>query len=146
VGPRNTLYPQKLALSSPTSGGRPVGIVRLRTKATEFSLTLEHENEIWGEKVHETDVIHRLSFFLNLTTVGWLNNIRILSTGIFGSHLIDIICSIVFIKLWVMSILKSSEHGRLHLEIQSFWILSIVRYSEQNTAFWKLDLLIRTYN
>jgi hypothetical protein len=29
--------PQKLALTSPTSGGRSVGIVRLRTKATEFS-------------------------------------------------------------------------------------------------------------
>jgi hypothetical protein len=34
--PRNTLYPQKLALTSPTSDGRSVGIVRLRTKATEF--------------------------------------------------------------------------------------------------------------
>jgi hypothetical protein len=31
------LYPQKMALTSPTSGGRSVGIVRLRTKATEFS-------------------------------------------------------------------------------------------------------------
>jgi hypothetical protein len=30
--PRDTLYPQKLALTSPTSGGRAVGIVRLRTK------------------------------------------------------------------------------------------------------------------
>jgi hypothetical protein len=30
--PRDTLYPQKLALTSPTSGGRSVGIVRLRTK------------------------------------------------------------------------------------------------------------------
>jgi hypothetical protein len=30
-----TLYPQKLALTSPTSGGRSVGIVRLRTKAKE---------------------------------------------------------------------------------------------------------------
>jgi len=30
------LYPQKLALSSPTGGGRSVGIVRVRTKATEF--------------------------------------------------------------------------------------------------------------
>jgi hypothetical protein len=30
--PRNTLYPRKLALTSPTSGGRSVGIVRLRTK------------------------------------------------------------------------------------------------------------------
>jgi hypothetical protein len=30
--PRNTIYPQKLALTSPTSGGRSVGIVRSRTK------------------------------------------------------------------------------------------------------------------
>jgi len=29
------LYPQKLALTSPTGGGRSVGIVRPRTKATE---------------------------------------------------------------------------------------------------------------
>jgi hypothetical protein len=34
--PRDTLYPQKLALTSLISGGRLVGIVRLRTKATEF--------------------------------------------------------------------------------------------------------------
>jgi len=33
-----SLYPQKLALTSPTGGGRSVGIVRVRTKATEFSL------------------------------------------------------------------------------------------------------------
>ena len=32
------LYPQKLALTSPTGGGRSVGIVRSRTKAAEFSL------------------------------------------------------------------------------------------------------------
>jgi hypothetical protein len=38
--PCNTLYLQKLALTSPTSGGRLVGIVRLRTKATEFSLVM----------------------------------------------------------------------------------------------------------
>ena len=31
------LYPQKLALTSPTGGGRSVGIVRSQTKATEFS-------------------------------------------------------------------------------------------------------------
>jgi len=30
-------YPQKLALTSPTGGGRSVGIVRSRTKATEFT-------------------------------------------------------------------------------------------------------------
>jgi hypothetical protein len=33
------LYPQKLALTSPTSGGRSVGIVRLRTQATELYLS-----------------------------------------------------------------------------------------------------------
>jgi hypothetical protein len=31
-----TLHPQKLALTSPTSGGRSVGIVRWRIQATEF--------------------------------------------------------------------------------------------------------------
>jgi hypothetical protein len=34
--PRGTLYPQKLALTSPTSGGRSVGIVRSRTEVTEI--------------------------------------------------------------------------------------------------------------
>jgi hypothetical protein len=34
--PRDTLYPQKLTLTSPTSGGGSVGIVRSRTKATEL--------------------------------------------------------------------------------------------------------------
>ena len=33
------LYPQKLALTSQTGGGRSVGIVRSRTKATEFFLS-----------------------------------------------------------------------------------------------------------
>jgi hypothetical protein len=30
------LYPQKLAITSPTSGGRSVGIVRSRTQTMEF--------------------------------------------------------------------------------------------------------------
>jgi hypothetical protein len=34
--PHNTLCPQKLAITSPTSGGRSVGIVCMRAKATEF--------------------------------------------------------------------------------------------------------------
>ena len=34
------LYPQKLALTSSTGGGHSVGIVRSRTKATEFSFSL----------------------------------------------------------------------------------------------------------
>ena len=35
------LYPQKLTLTSPTGGGRSVGIVRVWTKATEFSLVYD---------------------------------------------------------------------------------------------------------
>jgi hypothetical protein len=35
--PCNTLYPQKLALTSPTSGSRSVDIIRLRAKASEIS-------------------------------------------------------------------------------------------------------------
>jgi hypothetical protein len=34
--PRGTLYPQKLALTSPTSGGSSVGTVHSRTQATEI--------------------------------------------------------------------------------------------------------------
>ena len=33
------LYSQKLTLTSPAGGGRSVGIVRSRTKATEFSFS-----------------------------------------------------------------------------------------------------------
>jgi hypothetical protein len=36
VPPSDTLYPQKLVLTSPASGGRSVGIVLSQTKATEF--------------------------------------------------------------------------------------------------------------
>jgi hypothetical protein len=37
--PRSTLYPHKLAITSPTSGGRSVGIVRSRTQTMEFSFS-----------------------------------------------------------------------------------------------------------
>jgi len=40
------LYPQKLALTSPTGGGRSVGIVRVRTKATEFSFNAQHVSNV----------------------------------------------------------------------------------------------------
>jgi hypothetical protein len=35
-----TLYPHKLAITSPTRGGRSVGIVRSRTQTMEFSFLL----------------------------------------------------------------------------------------------------------
>jgi hypothetical protein len=39
--PRGTLYPQKSALTSLTSGSHSVGIVRLRTEATGFFFCLQ---------------------------------------------------------------------------------------------------------
>jgi hypothetical protein len=39
--PRDTLYPQKLVLTSPTCGGRSVGIVRLRTKGHGVSFLVD---------------------------------------------------------------------------------------------------------
>jgi hypothetical protein len=38
--PHDTLYPQKLALTSPASGSLSVGVVRLRTKASELKDSL----------------------------------------------------------------------------------------------------------
>jgi hypothetical protein len=38
--PRGILYPQKLVLTSPASGGRSVGIVRSRTEATVIYLII----------------------------------------------------------------------------------------------------------
>jgi hypothetical protein len=43
---RDTLFPQNLALSSPTSRGRSVGIVRLRTQAKELLLLLTEFTEL----------------------------------------------------------------------------------------------------
>jgi hypothetical protein len=43
--PHETLYPQKLPLTSPTSGGHSVGIVHLRTKAMEL---LYCPDRLWG--------------------------------------------------------------------------------------------------
>jgi hypothetical protein len=40
--PRGTIYPQKLALTSLTSGGRSIGIVRSRTQATEFGFNFRY--------------------------------------------------------------------------------------------------------
>jgi hypothetical protein len=47
--PRNSLYPQKLALTSPTSDGRSVSIVRLRTKATDFFFSFSSLSPIFAK-------------------------------------------------------------------------------------------------
>jgi hypothetical protein len=51
------LYPQKFALTSPTSGGRLVGIVRSRTKATElvYGFVSETHRKLNAYIVHVTE-------------------------------------------------------------------------------------------
>ena len=56
------LYPQTLVLTSPTGGGRSVGIVRSRTKATEFSFSLVLQSIQWrigkdGRNLYFTNVL-----------------------------------------------------------------------------------------
>jgi hypothetical protein len=58
--PRGNLYPHKLALISPTSGGLSVVIVRSRTQATEFSLEIKHEDR---KKKKRHDLPIKRSFF-----------------------------------------------------------------------------------
>ena len=65
------LYPQKLALTSPTCGGRSVGIVRSRTKATEFSLGVQLVGlfvRVYGD-AWSTKRKVRLAFY-NIQTIG----------------------------------------------------------------------------
>jgi hypothetical protein len=60
--PCGTLYPQMLALTSPTSGGRSVGIVRSRTKVTEFSFSLERITFISCSIYIGVVIVHRWKF------------------------------------------------------------------------------------
>jgi hypothetical protein len=61
--PRDTIYPQKSALTSPKRGGRSVGTICLRTKATEFVLfvcskgTIASEIVIWRQQLPLTRLI-----------------------------------------------------------------------------------------
>jgi hypothetical protein len=54
------LYPQKLALTSPRSAGRSVGIVRWRTKATEL-VYLPFSGSDCGEYLLRTYIVYALS-------------------------------------------------------------------------------------
>ena len=75
------LYPQKLALTSPTGGGSSFGIVRSRTKATELVLDLvmmqifvvcdrlgfwlgkKHINTEFGERTTASNVYSELNYY-----------------------------------------------------------------------------------
>jgi hypothetical protein len=69
--PRDTLYPQNLALNSPTSDGRLVGIVRLQSKTTELKIIFTFSDRRRDEKVLDwmvssiTRIQSPLNFLLN---------------------------------------------------------------------------------
>jgi preprotein translocase subunit SecG len=68
--PRRTIYPQKLPITFPTSGGRSVGIVSLRTKTTEFSLYLCQLNEVLGKLISDdVSCVHNFPPTFQLFTV-----------------------------------------------------------------------------
>jgi hypothetical protein len=58
--PHNALYPQKLALTSLTSGGRSVGIFPLRAKATDFFL--KSGNILWNNVTDSVDTELKYEF------------------------------------------------------------------------------------
>jgi hypothetical protein len=63
--PRDTLYPQKLALTSSTCGGRSVDIVRLRTKTTEsLPANLLYVGFLTGVRFHAMTKVFLLHIFL----------------------------------------------------------------------------------
>jgi hypothetical protein len=57
----DTLYYQKFALNSPTIGGHSVGIVRLRTKATEFVLSILRMHNAKKFKIISKPIKHNRS-------------------------------------------------------------------------------------
>jgi hypothetical protein len=69
--PRDTFYQQKLALTSPTSGGRSVGIVRSRTQSTEFVLFVKdmqyYKHFIWILRPNVRDI------FVFYEVLSWRN-------------------------------------------------------------------------
>jgi hypothetical protein len=60
-GPRDTLHPQKLALTSPTSSGHSVSIVRSRNFFVFFSLFQDN----WKSKLLTNNYIYRLNTYSN---------------------------------------------------------------------------------
>ena len=59
------LYPQKLVLTSPTGGGRSVSIVRVWTKATEFSLVRVTTMYLPYMRKYKSAYVMKLAYFLD---------------------------------------------------------------------------------
>jgi hypothetical protein len=61
--PRDTLSPQELTLTWPTSASRSVDIIHSRTEATEFSFIVNNINNVMRNYYAESyKYVHRLEF------------------------------------------------------------------------------------
>jgi hypothetical protein len=77
--PCDALYSHKLAVISPISGGRAVGIVRLRTKATEFVRVFFVACLRWGGGTHRMlkVIIHRIHVYIIFIHPLWFYTLSI---------------------------------------------------------------------
>jgi hypothetical protein len=78
--PRDTLHPQKFALTLPTCGGRSVGIVRLRTKTTEFVFVcwaaVIHYLALWNTRLSiAVTGIKSIKTNINQEICKWIKNV-----------------------------------------------------------------------
>jgi hypothetical protein len=82
--PSNTLYPQKLALTSPTSGGRSVGIVLSRTEATmSFRYTAYICSSYEYSTIRQKFKLRRQRFRNFSANSGYVQNWKLTKTTIF---------------------------------------------------------------
>jgi hypothetical protein len=115
-----TLYPQRLALTSPTSGGRSVAIVRLRTKATEFSLVFTCIL-ILQEKLYACYLTNKI-YFIETSSywLQWYREVQIVTVIIQR-------CGEYRSKMFL--------HLQLPTELLLYWMLFIKNIYETDTLF-----------
>jgi hypothetical protein len=88
--PRDTLYPQKLALTSPTSGGRSVGIVRLRTKGHGVYLFIYLFITAWTSVLDKIMYRYATVVFVGCWTTWWFRKV----------YLVFILLTITYGSVW----------------------------------------------
>ena len=74
------LYPQKMALTSPTGGGRSVSMVRSRTKATEFSLVFL----VYMHSMKASRCVHTGPYFITVINDSQELHVKRITQGVPG--------------------------------------------------------------
>jgi hypothetical protein len=75
--PRSTICAQKLELTSPSSGGRSVGIVRSRTQATGFSFFFFLVIGLYGKNTFEKSPLNEHRIYQERTYIYFIHEGRI---------------------------------------------------------------------